>query len=288
MSVLVNGSPTKEFVMDKGLRQGDPLSLFLFVIVEEGLKGLVSKAVDIGEYVGFNIRRACSVDILQFVDDTLLIGEWSWKQVWATKAPKKVLKDITRLQSNFLWGGAGEGRKIHWVSWKTICLPIEKGGLGLRRIKDFNLAFLNKWRWRILGGSEALWYNVLKARYGDINLHVVSFDAKNSKKISKSSWWMDILSLENSYTDNFFVDNCRFIVGRGFNISFWNSRWMEDICLMKSFPVASNLSDLKFLSIACMGGWIDDVWTWGDFGVRNQNSPAAVREVQRLHLLLSE
>jgi len=33
----VNGSPTTEFIPEKGLRQGGPLAPFIFLIVAEGL-----------------------------------------------------------------------------------------------------------------------------------------------------------------------------------------------------------------------------------------------------------
>lgn len=53
MSILMNGNPTLDFEVEKELRQGDPLSLFLFVLVTEGLTCLIRKAMKIGEFYGF-------------------------------------------------------------------------------------------------------------------------------------------------------------------------------------------------------------------------------------------
>ena len=44
-SVLVNSSPTDEFLLERGLRQGDPLSPFLFLLAAEGLNVMMSEMV---------------------------------------------------------------------------------------------------------------------------------------------------------------------------------------------------------------------------------------------------
>ena len=46
VSVLINGSPTKEYAPSRGLRQGDPLAPMLFNIVAEGLTGMMRVATN--------------------------------------------------------------------------------------------------------------------------------------------------------------------------------------------------------------------------------------------------
>jgi hypothetical protein len=38
--------------------------------------------------------------------------------------------------------------------------------LGVRRLREFNLALLGKWCWRMLVDQEGLWFRVLASRYG--------------------------------------------------------------------------------------------------------------------------
>jgi hypothetical protein len=38
--------------------------------------------------------------------------------------------------------------------------------LGVRRIREFNVALLGKWCWRLLVDREGLWFRVLSAQYG--------------------------------------------------------------------------------------------------------------------------
>ena len=77
-SVLVNGSPTFEFGCQKGIRQGDPLSPFLFLILMEAFSGLMKKACDIGAFDGLRLPNDGPVlSHLLYADDAMLMGEWS-------------------------------------------------------------------------------------------------------------------------------------------------------------------------------------------------------------------
>jgi hypothetical protein len=56
-SVLVNGSPTDEFSLHRGLRQGDPLSPFLFLLAAEGFNVLMSSLTENNLFSGYKVGR---------------------------------------------------------------------------------------------------------------------------------------------------------------------------------------------------------------------------------------
>lgn len=74
-SVLVNGSPTEPFKLERGLRQGDPLSPFLFDIVVEPLNLLLQRAISLGLWEGVEISKdGLKLSHLQYADDTVIFA----------------------------------------------------------------------------------------------------------------------------------------------------------------------------------------------------------------------
>ena len=60
----------------RGLRQGDPLSPFLFIIVMDVLSRFISRAVSLGSMIGFKVgegSQAETVSHLMFANDTLIL-----------------------------------------------------------------------------------------------------------------------------------------------------------------------------------------------------------------------
>ncbi|GJY31543.1 RNA-directed DNA polymerase, eukaryota, reverse transcriptase zinc-binding domain protein [Tanacetum coccineum] len=95
-SVLVNGSPTAEFELFRGLRQGDPMSPFLFILAMEGLHALTSKAEASGLFKGASV--GCNnmyISHLKYADDVFFFGEWSWMWTGHT-IMEELLSDMGR------------------------------------------------------------------------------------------------------------------------------------------------------------------------------------------------
>ena len=51
------------------------------------------------------------------------------------------------------------------MSWQKLCTDKDRGGMGFRDINAFNLAMLAKQEWRLIHGTQSLFYRVYKAQY---------------------------------------------------------------------------------------------------------------------------
>lgn len=90
LSVLWNGSPSKKFLPTRGIRQGDPLSLYIFVLCMERLSQLIHREVSLGNWKPFQIgREGPKISHICFADDMLLFAEASEGQL------DKVLECLT-------------------------------------------------------------------------------------------------------------------------------------------------------------------------------------------------
>jgi len=90
--ILLNGSPSRTFIPSRGLRKGDPLSPFLFVLMMEGLgRGIKMASVE-GRIQGLKFTTDGEVSThQQFVDETMLQGIPTVKEA---KAFKQILNDF--------------------------------------------------------------------------------------------------------------------------------------------------------------------------------------------------
>ncbi|XP_071695305.1 uncharacterized mitochondrial protein AtMg01250-like [Rutidosis leptorrhynchoides] len=149
ISILVNGSPTLEFSLEKGVRQGDLLSPYLFLIATEGLNRLAKKASDVNLLKGIDVgTNRIKVSYLQYADDTLFLGEWSKKNERNIMKLLMFFEKLSGLKVNFTKSSLfGVGVPNHRICEMTDSMGCDTGsfpftylglplGCNMNKVKD--------------------------------------------------------------------------------------------------------------------------------------------------------
>ncbi|XP_031111845.1 uncharacterized protein LOC116015819 [Ipomoea triloba] len=357
-NVMVNGEPIGTVIPSRGIRQGDPLSPYLFIICAEGLSILLNQAESRGDIHGIRVARgAPSVSHLLFADDSLLffkacerevqvvknsldvycaasgqtinynksnitfsantpdaikahiatslgvclatdLGKYlglpsclgrsksatlrfleqrirdritGWRNKCISRAGKEILlkciaqalpiftmsmyllprnicDNLERLMNRFWWESGGTTSKgVSWLSWSRLCLPKCLGGMGFKKLHEFNLSLLAKQGWRLLIYPNSLVSRILKARYYPSSDFVDAQIGSNSSYI-----WRSILAGKALLREGVVRR-----VGDGKDTKIWGWPWLADSSTpMLHTPVAEELKD------ACVSGLLNESGAW--------------------------
>ncbi|KAJ4787670.1 RNA-directed DNA polymerase (reverse transcriptase)-related family protein [Rhynchospora pubera] len=136
--------------------------------------------------------------------------------------PDSILQKINLKMRAFFWN-SGSKHKMRLVTWENITTPKFHGGLGLRDATVLNRAMIMKTIWRIASrvNDEALWVQVLKAKYlSRANFWLASMPARCSK------YWRAILLGRQDLHQH-----VRWIIGDGTKCSLvgtpWHHFWLK-------------------------------------------------------------
>lgn len=116
-----------------------------------------------------------------------------------------------------------EQRKIAWVSWKEVCQPKDKGGLGIKDLKNFNSALLAKWCWDLFHKQEEPWAKILISKYG--GWRALEEGIRGSQD---SIWWRDLLSSQQQQQNQVVKTERNWKVGGGEKLRFWEDPWTQN------------------------------------------------------------
>ncbi|XP_019172068.1 PREDICTED: uncharacterized protein LOC109167502 [Ipomoea nil] len=358
-TILLEGRAIGTVIPNRGLRQGDPMSPYLFILILESLHLLIQKSQTSGLLHGISIaRRAPTITNLFFADDCYIFckatpseaaalkniletftsasgqsvnytkstlsfsrntctnsktafcnimgiregnlnGSYlglpsiigrnkreilgfikdkvvgrikSWTHKFLSRAGKEILlknviqaiptfamsvfllpiemgKDIERTMNSFWWGCTGDRNKgIRWKSWERLSIPKKWGGMGFKRIREFNIAMLGKQAWRLVQQPNSLLSRVYRAKYYPNSSF---FDAQLGS--NPSFIWRSILEAQHTLKMG-----CRWRIGDGNSVNIWTDPWLPN----SEFPfILTSMPDHPLVtSVASLINAVDHSW----------------------------
>lgn len=154
-----------------------------------------------------------------------------------TLLPKSICGKLEQLTRSFVWGRSFKARGWHTVNWERFCLPKRQGGIGFRRVYDFNRAMMMKLGWGLIEQPDAFWVRVLREKYkcGHNVLQMVN------KTCNMLATWRGIVTIWNDV-----LNGIHWILGNGRRACFWVDVWLPSgQVLLKAFM--ADITDYQLL-----------------------------------------
>nr|GEV62169.1 RNA-directed DNA polymerase, eukaryota, reverse transcriptase zinc-binding domain protein [Tanacetum cinerariifolium] len=275
VSVLVNGSSTEEFKFYKGLKQGDKLSPFLFILVIESLHLPFKRVEDAGMFNGIKFNSSMTLSHMFYANDAIFMGQWSKRNIDTLMYMLKCFERASGLSINFskskLMGLAVSIEKVEEVTRHIGCGILNTlfsfSGSKVRgcmsRIKSWDEVIdkmvnrLSKWKMKTMSIGGRL--TLLKSVFGSMPIYHMS--------IFKVP--MLVLQRMESIRCHFFNDN---------DLDSKRSIWVSwNKVLTSKEKEGLGVSSLFALNRALMLKWV-----WRIF---NQSDSLWVRVIHAIHRL---
>ncbi|KAE8768668.1 hypothetical protein D1007_59848 [Hordeum vulgare] len=176
--------------------------------------------------------------------------------------PEGVHSAFDKKLARFFWQAEDGRPKYHMVKWADICLPKDRGGLGIPASRRMNVALMLRWVCQILRGDGGLWLQLLEAKY----LHGKPLLA--CPHSTGSQFWKSIRAIKDDIRLGLW-----FSVGNGSRTQFWLDPWLDGEPLSLRFPRLFAICEEPAVLVSAAA--LEDGW---QFAFRCSFGPEEVQE----------
>ncbi|XP_030478100.1 uncharacterized protein LOC115695150 [Cannabis sativa] len=139
----------------------------------------------------WSLRNLSFAGRITLINSVLIAIQAYWSQMIIM--PKKILKNIEAICRAFLWKGQATFYGAGAVAWGDVCQQRKDGGLGIKRVEEWNKAAICKYIWAIANNQESLWLRWVQSVY------IKSEGGWDYSASIHSSWyWKKLVALKDT------------------------------------------------------------------------------------------